>query len=476
MRARDINIPSDGDSRQTDQGKSKKGATAKLRPWEVSNQDRYASTSDQKGKAPASDELKDLHKGNAAGKDSQPSSEKKAESMHMARIQEEEPMNPVSAWSKELEQNLPWTTMQLKPETLKTIAEFAIWREEEVVRNVVEDVVRDVEADFQSRIAHELHRARNGMFDDPDTMFSREEYEPSPMSPEQNSMFDKSDTMFSREEHEPSPMSPEQNNTFDDIASKFTDWLWSHDQNSISHRGEDNRKGKAPITDYYKLDPEPASTPMPDRPQSSNRYQSNSFENRSQSQKSKKHLDRQASISSNSDEWFFSAPNSPLRDNEKQEDEKLQKLAQEKKTLEDHLQKKNDEISKAQQTITDLKQALTASQSELDRLRVTSSVQAETLDSRPNQQGSTSLQETAIANQEKDPASSRSEDLNKRSSVRDSKQKHKQARSVLRNFSWSGLAGVCRSTKDTQVEQTHISRQKPQQGEARKSATEAEPS
>jgi hypothetical protein len=139
-----------------------------------------------------------------------------------------------------------------------------------------------------------------------------------------------------------------------------------------------------------------------------------------------------ASISSNSDEWFFSVPNSPLRDYE-------------------------------QQTVSSILE-------ELDHLHAMSSVQAETLDSQSNhQQSPTSSREITVTNQETDPASSRSKDLDKRSSVRDSNQNRKPT--SRSNLSWSGLMKTCRGAKDTQViEPTHIPRQKPRQRTTRKEA------
>jgi hypothetical protein len=352
MRARDINMPSDGDSRQTDQGKSKKGATAKLRPWEVSNQDRYSSTSDQKGKAPASDELQDLHSRNVV-KDSRPPREKEAKLMLEA-----EPENPVSAWKQELKQESPWVSMRLKEETIDAIAEFGVRKQQEAAMIREWEVGMAIEDDLNQKIAELPPKLQKRLFkywatgtDEPDTWYSQ---------------------------------------LYNDIRNACQS-VWE----SLVKKSDTS------------------NSPLRDNEQQT-----------------------VSSIHSPS-EWF-SPRNSPLRDNE-------------------------------QQTVSSM-------QSELDRLRETSFVQAEVLDSRSNnQQSSTSLQEIAATNREKDPVSSGSKDLNTRSSVRDSNQDRKQARRFKR-ISWSGLTKTCRSAKDTQViEPTHVPKQKPQRREARKS-TQAEPS
>ena len=99
-------------------------------------------------------------------------------------------------------------------------------------------------------------------------------------------------------------------------------------------------------------------------------------------------------------------------------------MQQEKRNLEAQLQQKNEEISVAKQKIKDLEQTVFSMQSVPDRLRGTSSVQAEELGSRSNkQQSSSRLQEITVANQKKEPVSSRLEGLNKKSITRDKKTK-----------------------------------------------------
>jgi hypothetical protein len=161
-----------------------------------------------------------------------------------------------------------------------------------------------------------------------------------------------------------------------------------------------------------------------------------------------------SSISSPS-EWF-SPINSPLRDNKQQTVSSISIPSERFSPINSPLR------DNEQQTVSSILE-------EPDHLHAMSFVQAETLASRPNQQGSTSLQETTVTNQETDPASSRSKDLDKRSSVRDSNQNRKPT--SRSNLSWSGLMKTCRRAKDTQViEPTHIPRQKPRQRTTRKEA------
>src|SRR5690348_867444 len=113
MRAENMRISSDEVSKHQNKGEVKRLQPG---PWHYSQPDGSSSTSDQKGKAPASDGLKDPHNRNVA-QDSRPSREKEAKLMLEA-----EPENPVSAWKQALKQESPWVSMRLKEETIDAIA------------------------------------------------------------------------------------------------------------------------------------------------------------------------------------------------------------------------------------------------------------------------------------------------------------------------------------------------------------------
>jgi hypothetical protein len=392
MRAENMRISSDEVSKHQNKGEVKRLQPG---PWHYSQPDGSSSTSDQKGKAPASDGLKDPHNRNVA-QDSRPSREKEAKLMLEA-----EPENPVSAWKQALKQESPWVSMRLKEETIDAIAEFGVRKQQEAAMIREWEVGMAIEDDLNQKIAELPPKLQKRLFkfyatgtDEPDTWYSQL------YNDIRNACQSVWESLVKKSDTSNSPLRDDELQTVSSISSP-SEWF------------------------------SPSNSPLRDN-----------------------ELQTVSSISSPSER--FSPSNSPLRDNELQTVSSISSPSERFSPSNSPL--KNNEL----QTISTI-------QSEPDHLHAMSSVQAETLASRPNQQSSTSSQEIDVTNQETDPASSRSKDLDKRSSVRDSNQNRKPTSRF--NFSWSGLMKTCRSTKDTQViEPAHISRQKPRQRKTRKEA------